>query len=88
MTVIENPVIEETHQATIDPMFDNDHFICCETPDGFVGMTTTFCGKEIFEDNPEAVTSVGCKACMDAIAKISCPIGKPCVVLLGQVPKP
>lgn len=77
MTILEKAL---EHVAVIDDFFpDGDHFICCETPDGFVGLTKTFCGKEIFDASTEAVAEVDCNDCMmKAYGSNHCPLGKVC----------
>lgn len=80
MTIIDNEVNEET-LAAIDPVFDDDHYICCRVQDGFNGVTTAFCGELVLLDGSDIgyTESVGCDACMAMDSGSYCPLNKKCL---------
>lgn len=82
MTLLEEaPVIETV--AAIDQVFTEDHWVCCDLPEGFVGITTTVCGKEIMEYEPEFADGVSCHPC--SIKMVSdpgfCPLKGRCTTM-------
>lgn len=88
MSIAELDTDEQT--AAIDPIFDEDHWICCDLPDGFVGITPTFCGQETMEYEPEVGTSVSCKTCTSvSLAQYDfCPVNGKCSRFAKKVEKP
>lgn len=79
MAVIEIESVELI--AAIDPVFDEDHWICCSLPPGFVGITKTFCGQETMEYDPEYWDSVSCETCTRVLVAEHdyCPINGKCI---------
>lgn len=78
MTVLdEHPIL-----ASIDSIFDDDHFICCEIEGGFFGVTTGFCGEPVILDgsDQEWVDAVGCSKCNKAANDNEdyCPLNRRC----------
>ena len=86
---IDNPQVE--HQLSIDPVFDDDHWICCDLPEGFVGITYAFCGAETMEWEPECGGAVSCVGCNAKAASdyMYCPVKGKCThINVDKVLKP
>lgn len=77
MTILEDaPVL-----ASIDSVFDDDHFVCCEIEDSFSGVTTGFCGAPVMLDGTEQewVDEVGCSKCTKVSNDVDyCPLKGRC----------
>ena len=88
MSIAELDTDEQT--AAIDPIFDEDHWICCDLPPGFVGITKTFCGQDTMEYDPEVGTSVSCKKCTSvSLSQYDfCPVNGKCSRFAKKVEKP
>lgn len=78
MTILE----DDPKLASIDSMFDDDHFVCCRIQDGFTGVTTGFCGASVILDGSDQdwVDEVACQKCNDVSEKDDdyCPLGYEC----------
>lgn len=56
------------------------HYVCCSIPEGFAGMTTTFCGELVLTDQIVRTGVAGCDACRRIVRRDGCPLGRWCEV--------
>ena len=71
----------EKNLLTSDWFDDEDsHYVCCDLPDDFAGLTTTYCGKELFETiGPEVYDIPSCNNCINIdLMTFHCPLGHEC----------
>ena len=82
--LIDDP--ETVVNALIDPIFDEDHYVCCKVSSGFTGFTTAYCGKQVVCDGSdvEYADSVACEDCTKAESPSYCPLGFTCTEESGN----
>ena len=72
-------ILEIATEMTIDFQEQVQHYVCCEIPDSFCGVTTTFCGKKVVEDlAAEKESLVVCSQCIEVAQRPGCPLGHDC----------
>ena len=80
MSTIELTPVELTSLDTVPkPEEIIEHYICCDVPDGWVGMTKTFCGDMVFFEGRDVATGGPvCTMCVERARYAGCPLGNQC----------
>lgn len=81
MTIIEVTPVEFTALESVPkPEELVDHYVCCDIPDGWIGMTKTFCGTSVFfEGRDSNAGQILCPLCVERARYAGCPLGNDCV---------